>query len=118
MASESMNNIKDDRYYINKVIENIDIALQYTNGITLQILEENTILQDSVMFRFVQIAENAQELSDEFIEKNNDLPWHQLNAIRNRIVHAYDIIRLDIIYDTIMNDLKSFKEELLRRIII
>ena len=111
-----MNNIKNDRYYINKIIENIDIILQNTKGITLRELEKNVILQDSVMFRFVQIAENSQELTDEFLEKNNDLPWHQLNAIRNRIVHAYDIIRLDIIYDTVMNDLKPFKEELLSRI--
>lgn len=111
-----MNNIKNDRYYINKIIENIDIILQNTKGITLRELEKNVILQDSVMFRFVQIAENAQELTDEFLEKNNDLPWHQLNAIRNRIVHAYDIIRLDIIYDTVMNDLKPFRDEVLNRI--
>ena len=76
-------------------------------------LSENEVLVDSVMFRFIQIAENAQELSEDFLEATKELPWHQLNGIRNRIVHAYDVVRVDIVYDTIKNDLQPFRDALL-----
>ena len=107
-----MDNIKNDAYYIKKIIDDIDFVLKHTKGLGLLDLKENEVLVDSVMFRFIQIAENAQELSPFFLEKTKHLPWRQLNGIRNRIVHAYDVIRLDIVYDTVMNDLEPFRNEL------
>ena len=107
-----MDNIKDDRYYLRKIIENIDFVLNKTEGITLDQMKENDLLIDSVMFRFIQIAEYAQELSKPFKEKTSALPWHQLNGIRNRIVHAYDVIRVDIVYETITKDLRPFRDTL------
>lgn len=107
-----MDNIKDDKYYLRKIIENIDFVLLKTNEMSLNQIKENELLIDSVMFRFIQIAEAAQELSPSFKEKTSALPWHQLNGIRNRIVHAYDIIRIDIVYETITRDLKPFRDTL------
>lgn len=107
-----MDNVKDDSYYIKKIIDDIDFVLKHTKGLSLQYLKKNEVLVDSVMFRFIQIAENAQELSPSFREKSEILPWNQLKGIRNRIVHAYTAIRVDIVYDTVMNDLEPFKNEL------
>ena len=107
-----MDNIKDDKYYIGKIIEHIDVVLQNTAGLNLEQLKENEILLDSVMFRFIQIAETAQSLSPSFKEETYTLPWHELSGIRNRIVHAYDIVRADIVYETIRNDLKPFRNTL------
>ena len=104
-----MDNIKDDRYYIGKIIENIDFVLLHTKGMSLKELQDNDILVDSIMFRFIQIAEEAQELSPSFKEKTSSLPWHELNGIRNRIVHAYEVVRMDIVYETIMKDLEPFR---------
>ncbi len=107
-----MDNVKDDRYYLRKIIEHIDFVLQNTKGLSLEQIENNEMLIDSVMFRFIQIAEAAQELSPEFKAQTSFLPWHQLNGIRNRIVHAYDIIRIDIVYETITKDLEPFRNSL------
>ncbi len=107
-----MDNIKNDAYYIKKIVEDIDFVLKHTKDLSLQSLKENEVLVDSVMFRFIQIAENAQELSPSFLEKTRHLPWHQLKGIRNRIVHAYTAIRVDIVYDTVVNDLVPFRNEL------
>lgn len=107
-----MQNKKDDFYYATSIIENIDFVLSHTTGLSLEDLSANEVLIDSVMFRFIQIAENSQNLSSDFKEKHSNLPWHQINGIRNRIVHAYSIVRVDIIYETLKNDLKPFRDEL------
>lgn len=111
-----MDNIKNDSYYIKKIINDIDFVLKHTKGLSLQALKKNKVLVDSVMFRFMQIAENAQELSPSFLEETKHLPWRQLNGIRNGIVHAYSAIRVDIVYDTVLNDLEPFKSELEKRL--
>ena len=107
-----MDNIKDDRYYIQRIIENIDVVLRNTDGLTFDQMKVNEILMDSVMFRFIQIAEAAQSLSSSFKEMNSSRPWHEVHGIRNRIVHAYDVVRADIVYETIRNDLMPFRNAL------
>ena len=107
-----MDNRKDDSYYIKKIIDNIDFVLKHTDGLNLTDIQKDEVLVDSIMFRFIQIAESAHELSPQIIERTKDLPWQQLKGIRNRIVHAYDVVRTDIVYDTVKNDLLPFKEEL------
>lgn len=107
-----MDNIKNDKYYVNKIVENIDFILAHCDNLSLEDLSNDEVLVDSMMFRFIQIAENAQELSQGFINTFSDLPWRELNGIRNRIVHAYDVVRVDIVYDTIKNDLPTFRETL------
>lgn len=109
-----MDNIKGDKYFLKKIIENIDFILEKTDGMSLEQIKNNDVLIDSIMFRFIQIAEEAQELSSSFKDKTATLPWHQLNGIRNRIVHAYEIIRIDIIYETIIKDLKPFRDTLIQ----
>ena len=108
-----MDNTKDDKYFMRKIIENIDVVLHNTDGLNLEEIKQNEMLLDSVMFRFIQIAEAAQSLSTSFKSQTASLPWHELYGIRNRIVHAYDIVRADIVYDTIKNDLVPFRNALL-----
>ena len=108
-----MDNTKDDKYFMRKIIENIDVVLHNTDGLNLEEIKQNEMLLDSVMFRFIQIAEAATSLSASFKKETASLPWHELYGIRNRIVHAYDIVRADIVYDTIKNDLVPFRNALL-----
>lgn len=61
-----MDNIKGDKYFLKKIIENIDFILEKTDGMSLEQIKNNDVLIDSIMFRFIQIAEEAQELSSSF----------------------------------------------------
>ena len=46
-----MDNIKDDVYYIKKMLRDIRFIIEKTKGITLDELEANEVLCDSVLFR-------------------------------------------------------------------
>ena len=39
-------------------------------------------------------------------------PWLQIVGIRNRLVHGYDAVDLDILWDTIIDDLPPLIAEL------
>lgn len=56
------------------------------------------------MFRIIQIAENTAKLSEEFKQRNSNIPWIEIKGLRNRIVHDYGIVNLSIIYNTIIED--------------
>ena len=100
---------KDNRYYLDKMKENVDFILSHMDGVSKQQLEDDPVLLDSMMLRLVQISENAHNLTDEFHNKNQHIPWTDIYGLRNRIVHDYGHVDLGIVYDTLTQDVGEIK---------
>lgn len=60
----------------------------------------NDDIKEVICFNLFQIGELANGLSIEFIKEYNKIPWKQIIGMRNRIVHGYDIINLEIVWNT------------------
>ena len=84
-----MDNIKNDKYYLDKIRTDIEFINAHMKDVDLQELNDNEVILDSMLFRMIQISENAKRLSEEFKEEKNNLPWNELTGLRNRIVHDY-----------------------------
>ena len=108
-----MDNAKDDRYYLSKIIDNASFVIEHTQKLSPDQFAADDVLIDSVMFRLVQISESASKLTADFKQKNNRIDWQAINGLRNRIVHDYGRVDLSIIYQTIREDLPRLKEYLL-----
>ena len=101
---------KDNRYYLSKMKENVDFILSHMDGVNKQQLEDDPVLLDSMMLRLVQISEKARNLTDEFRNKNQHIPWTDIYGLRNRIVHDYGHVDLSIVYDTLTHDVDEIKQ--------
>ena len=66
--------------------------------------------RDVINMNIFQIGELSNQLSNEFKEKNSDVPWIQIYGIRNRLAHAYIDIDDSIIWSTVKNDTPALKE--------
>ncbi len=108
-----MDNVKNDQYYVKKIMEFINFAISHLDSISCQQFESNDVLQNAIMFTFIQISENTNKLSDEFKTNHSNIPWNQIRGLRNIIVHNYEIVDGYIVYDTVKNGLPEFKELLL-----
>ncbi len=107
-----MDNIKNDNYYIQKIKQDLKFIVIHMHDIELEDLNANEILLDSMMFRMIQISENAKKLSDFYKQQNGNIPWNALYGFRNRIVHDYGNVDLNIIYETLKNDIPELLEVL------
>lgn len=104
-----------DKIVLCKIIERIDAIIKYCDGCDYKKFEENTMLVEACVFNILQIGElSKQALSDEFKEKYSLIPWKQMNGMRNRIVHGYEGVTLNIVWDTISEDLPELRKQLLR----
>ena len=79
-------------------------------GIDLEELNANEILLDSMLFRMIQISENARHLSEEYKQIHSAVPWNALYGLRNRIVHDYGNVDLNVVYETLTNDIPELLE--------
>jgi uncharacterized protein with HEPN domain len=58
-----------------------------------------------VLVHLIQvIGEAASGLSDELTSGHPEVPWRQIVAIRNRVVHGYFDVDLDILWDVAIGD--------------
>ena len=107
-----MDNIKNDAYYIEKMLKDIKFLIEKTSGISVEELKANEILCDSVFFRLIQISENSSKLSLDLKTKNKEIPWQAIKGMRNRIVHDYGDVELDIVHQTVTQDIPFLYKKL------
>ena len=100
-----MDNVKSDRYYIQKIIRDAQFIAEHMKNVGPEELGSNEILLDSMMFRMIQISENAGNLTDGYKKEHAAIPWHALYGLRNRIVHDYGNVDLGIVYSTLKKDI-------------
>ena len=95
-----MDNFKTDHYYAEKICSDLAFIVKQMKGTDLEDLATHEILQDSMLFRLIQISENARKLSDEYKKDHPSVPWTAIYGLRNRSVHDYGNVDLGIVYDT------------------
>jgi len=70
--------------------------------------------QDAIMFNLIILGEAANQIPDDFQTKYPEIPWSSIIGTRNVIVHGYDQVKLQIVWDIIKKNLQSLKVDLLQ----
>ena len=61
--------------------------------------------QSSVLHQLLVIGEASKRLSPGFRAKHHGIPWREIAGMRDKLIHAYDVIDLEEVWDTITKDL-------------
>lgn len=107
-----MDNIKDNGYYLQKIITDLAFIVAHTEKLSKRELESDEVLIDSVMFRLIQISENSDKLTNEFKLRHSSIPWRAVKGMRNRIVHEYGNVDMSVVFDTVEKDIPELLTEL------
>lgn len=60
----------------------------------------------------IQIGELANRLSDEMKESSKNIPWRAIIGMRNLHAHDYENVDLDIVWNTLQEDIPILKRDL------
>ena len=105
-----MDNVKDDKYYFKKAVEEIEIIERYVADKTYSEFMADEKLIDAVMFRLVQLIENVKKISQSFKNSHPSIEWGNIVGFRNGIVHHYGKTDYSIVYEVASHDLSELKE--------
>ncbi|MDD4120574.1 MAG: DUF86 domain-containing protein [Clostridia bacterium] len=89
------------------MLKNLGFLIEHTQKITLDNINKDLVLLDSIMFRLIQISENSERLNTSFKSNHTDIPWRAIKGMRNKIIHQYGDIDLTVIYETVKNDIPN-----------
>jgi uncharacterized protein with HEPN domain len=97
---------------VEDIWEAIEKIERYVSG-----LNHNTFLKDdktvdSVVRNLEIIGEAANRLTETFRTQHLESEWRKISGLRNRIVHDYFNIDVEIVWEIIQQDLPIFKSKL------
>lgn len=71
-----------------------------------------TQLVEACVFNLSQMGELANRVDRDFADAHAQIPWRLLYGLRNRIVHDYEGVNLQLIWEIIRDDLPPLRDEL------
>ena len=91
------------RQILRYALEAIDIS----QGKTRRDLDQERLLNLALTRLIEMLGEAANRVPEEVRNLYPDLPWLQMIAARNRLIHGYDSVDFDILWSIIQNDLPN-----------
>ena len=94
------------------ILDAVEKIERYTAGLDHDAFcaDEKTV--DAVVRNLEIIGEASGRLPDAFKGEHDEIEWNKIVGLRNRIVHAYFGIDLEIIWQILQRDLPDFKSRL------
>ena len=79
--------------------------MAYVAGMTRQGFLQDTQVQDSVIRRLGIIGEAAGRISPDFRDAQPEIQWSEIRGMRNRVIHGYGDVDMDVVWDTVERDI-------------
>jgi uncharacterized protein with HEPN domain len=101
-----------DLQFLLDMLQSAELILTYTAQCSKDEFIENVQLQDSVIRRLLVIAEAARRVSENTRQSLPNISWQEINGMRNRLVHDYDDVNLNIVWNVVQFEIPPLIEEL------
>lgn len=104
-------NIKDCNQ-LQSILRNIEKIERYKRkfGASYCNFKDDADYQDLCYYALVQIGEAVHSLSNEFVEMSAEIDWESIYGMRCYLVHGYDSINSNIIWNVIDSDILQLKK--------
>ena len=105
---------RDDEIRLRHMLEAAREAASFAMGRARDDLETDRQLVLALVKDIEIIGEAAAQITEDTRSRTPSIPWQKIIAMRNRLVHAYFSINLDIVWQTVQQDLPTLIETLER----
>lgn len=103
---------ESDIFRLTHILEAAREALSYTVRYKREDLDTDRMLIHSLIRNIEIIGEAASKLSPELKEQIPSIEWRKVVGMRNRLIHAYYDVSLDILWTTVTYNIPKIIAEL------
>lgn len=97
-----------DDLYLEHVLQAITLIERFTAG-GRDVFFGDEMVQSAVIRQLEIVGEAVRRLSDELRTHEPAVPWRDIAGTRDKLIHGYFIVKLDIVWNVVVQDLPSLK---------
>jgi uncharacterized protein with HEPN domain len=81
------------------------LAQEFVQGMDRATFLADVKTQSAVLHQLLVLGEAAKRLSQTFRDTHAQIPWPLVTGMRDKLIHHYDAVDLNVVWDTIQKDL-------------
>ena len=102
--------MKDDSIYIEHIHSSIQRIKSYTACINKESFLNNHLIQDAVVRQLEIIGEATKKISSDLRNQNPTIPWIDMAAMRDKLIHDYIDVDFEIVWTTVAEDIPKLED--------
>jgi len=102
---------KDPQVFLKHILESIEWIEKDTKGMSKEDFLGNVPIQDAVVRRTEIIGEAIRNLPSDLKKESSDVPWQDIMDMRNKIIHEYFGVDLELVWEVVKKDVPELKEK-------
>ena len=105
---------RSDSDFVADMREAVERISAYIASLDYDDFLSDTKTQDAVIRNLEVIGEAAKKISTEIRSQHSDIPWRSMAGVRDRLIHDYFGVNIDIVWEIATNELPTVAESLNR----
>ena len=97
--------LKNDLVRLRHILDSAEEAIAFTSGRSREDLQNDRMLNLSLVRLLEIIGEAAREISQELCQTHPKTAWKEMAGMRDRLIHGYFDVNLDVVWETVHKDL-------------
>ena len=85
---------------------------KFVSGISEDEFLDDELVQSAVLHQFTILGEVSKRLSETFRQMHSQVEWAKIAGLRNRIVHEYDEVSLDKVWESVTKEIPRLVADL------
>ena len=90
------------------------LILQFKAGMTQDEFRKDPKTQSAILHQLTIIGEAVKRLSMPLRDQHPQIPWRQIAGMRDFLIHAYDIVDLDTVWQVAETDIPALLVEFVK----
>ena len=103
---------RHDQVYLRDILESVQAIESYVEGWSFQDFREDRKTISATIREFQIIGEAISKVSEELKQQHSTILWQDIKDFRNKLVHEYFGVNLEIVWNTIHHDLPELKKQI------